>query len=122
VGRFIGSPGMNVLPVNLEGASAHLGAQIIELASAPNLEGVEKLELGVRPEHVRVGADGMSAQIMRVENAGRLRIVRARVEGLDVAAVVQEGDEIPAEPRLSFDPRNLHLYADSWRVELGATP
>jgi len=122
VGRFIGSPGMNVLPVNVEGAHAHLGAHTIELASAPNLEGAEKLEFGVRPEHVRVGAHGMAAQITRVENAGRLRIVRARIEGLDVAAVVQEGEEIPAEPRLSFDPRNLHLYADSWRVELGATP
>ena len=120
VGRFIGSPGMNVLPVSVEGAGAQLGGQVIQLASAPNLEGVERLELGVRPEHVRLAADGLAAQVVRIENAGRLRIVRARIEGHDVAAVVQEGEEIPAEPRLAFDPRNLHLYADGWRVELGA--
>ena len=122
VGRFIGSPGMNVLPVNVEGASAHLGGQVISLTSAPDLKAVAKLELGVRPEHVRIGADGIGAQVMRVENTGRLRIVRARIQGMDVAAVVPEGHEIPAEPRLSFEPRNVHLYADSWRVELGAAP
>jgi glycerol transport system ATP-binding protein len=119
VGRYVGSPGMNILSVTVEGDLARLGRQSVQLASAPNLDANVKLELGVRPEHVRVGQEGMPAEVVRVEDAGRLRIVRARVEGRDVAAVMKEGVEIPADARISFDPRGLHLYADSWRVELG---
>ncbi|TIN11290.1 MAG: ABC transporter ATP-binding protein, partial [Mesorhizobium sp.] len=35
VGYFIGSPGMNVMPVAVEGRSARLGSQTIELPGAP---------------------------------------------------------------------------------------
>lgn len=120
VGRFIGAPGMNILPVSVEGANARLGGQVFDLPSAPNLEGVERLEIGVRPEHVEVGRNGLSAQVVRIDNEGRRRILRARIEGFDIAAMLREGAEVPAETRLSFDMRHLHLYADSWRVELGS--
>jgi glycerol transport system ATP-binding protein len=122
VGYFIGSPGMNVMPVSVEGAQARLGGQLVDLVSAPSVAELAKLELGVRPEHVRVGATGMPAEIVRIEDAGRLKIVRARVEGRDIAAIVHEGIEIPADAKISFDPRGVHLYADSWRVELGQAP
>ena len=119
VGYFIGSPGMNVMPVRVEGQMAYLGAQIIGLHGAPGVKAGAALELGIRPEYVRVGTTGMPAAITKVEDIGRHRIVRAMVEGLEIAAVLPEDDEIPAEPRVLFDPRGINLYADSWRV---ATP
>jgi glycerol transport system ATP-binding protein len=37
-----------------------------------------------------------------------------------MTAIVQEGAEIPADPHIAFDPKGVHLYADSWRVDLSA--
>jgi glycerol transport system ATP-binding protein len=119
VGYFIGSPGMNVMPVTVDGTQVHLGSHAIELGWSPGPAGDAKIELGVRPEFVRVGAVGMPATVTRVEDAGRMKIVRMLVEGLAVTAVLQEGADIPAAPRVTFDPRGINLYANSWRVETG---
>lgn len=119
VGYFIGSPGMNVIPTELNGANVRLGEYTAPLPAEPKLRGKPKLELGVRPEYVKLTADGIPAEIARVEDAGRFRIVRALVQGHPIAVMLQEGEEIPADPHVSFDPKGVHLYADSWRVELG---
>jgi glycerol transport system ATP-binding protein len=126
VGYFIGSPGMNVLPVAVDGASARLGEATIRLPAAPAASLMGKVELGIRPEFVAVGREGMKASIRKVEDIGRHRIVRAAVEGHEVAAVVPEDGEIPADPRLAFRPEGINLYAGSRRVafagEKGARP
>src|SRR3954451_20842724 len=60
VGYFIGSPGMNVLPADLEGDQARLpGGHTIRLPLAypPPPRGV-RVEVGVRPEFVRLAAGG----------------------------------------------------------------
>jgi glycerol transport system ATP-binding protein len=118
VGYFIGSPGMNVIPTTLDGASMRLGAYSAPLPVAPRLRGKPKLEMGVRPEYVRIGAQGIPATITRIEDAGRFRIVRAMVQGHSITAISPEGDELPADPHITFDPKGVHLYADSWRVDL----
>jgi glycerol transport system ATP-binding protein len=118
VGYFIGSPGMNFLPVALEGNSARLGSQSIRLPGAPK-DAAGALELGIRPEYVRLGREGMPVAIAKIEDIGRHKVVRAKLEGRDIAAIIGEDEEIPAEPRLTFDPAGINLYADSWRVELG---
>lgn len=120
VGYFIGSPGMNVLPVALDGATARLGAQSIALPGAVKSSGTGKTELGVRPEYVRLGREGLPVTIRAVEDIGRHKIVRATLEGLELAAIVPEHGEIPAEPCVVFDPKGINIYADSWRQELVA--
>ena len=119
VGYFIGSPGMNVVPVTVEGRKARLGAQVIELPGAPQA-GAGPLELGVRPEYVRLDRAGMAVDIAKVEDVGRHKVVRARLEGHEIAAIVGEDEEIPAEPKVRFDPAGINIYAGSWRVEMGA--
>ncbi|TPO01182.1 ABC transporter ATP-binding protein [Mesorhizobium sp. B1-1-5] len=119
VGYFIGSPGMNVLPVALEGRTARLGAQRIELPGVPKAE-AGAVELGIRPEYVRLGREGMTVQVSKVEDVGRHKVVRANLEGREIAAVIGEDDEVPAEPKVRFDPAGINIYADSWRVEMGA--
>lgn len=118
VGYFIGSPGMNVIPVEVEGRQARLGGHSIELPGAAQGAG-GSLELGVRPEYVRLGKAGLPATIRKIEDLGRRKVVWALVEGRDIAAIVGEDDEIPAEPRLSFAPEGINLYAASRRVEMG---
>jgi glycerol transport system ATP-binding protein len=120
VGYFIGSPGMNVLPVTLDGRTARLGSQSIELPGGVEVGKGSTIELGVRPEYVRLGREGLPVTITKVEDIGRRKIVHAELEGQDVAIIVPEQDEIPADARLSFDPKGINLYADSWRLELGA--
>jgi glycerol transport system ATP-binding protein len=120
VGYFIGSPGMNVLPVALDGATARLGTQTIALPGAVKASGATKTELGVRPEYVRLGREGLPVAIRAVEDIGRHKIVRATLEGRELAVIVPEHGEIPAEPRVVFDPKGINIYADSWRQELVA--
>jgi len=119
VGYFIGSPGMNVMPVEVEGARAMIGDQSILLPGAPRTEGALRLELGIRPEFVRLSREGMPISISRVEDTGRQKIVRATFCGQPIAAVVPEDEEIPADPRVEFDPAAIGIFADSWRVEMG---
>jgi glycerol transport system ATP-binding protein len=119
VGYFIGSPGMNVLPIALEGRTAKLGAQRIELPGVPKAA-TGAAELGIRPEYVRLGREGMAVQVSKVEDVGRHKVVRANLEGSEIAAVIGEDDEVPAEPKVRFDPAGINIYADSWRVEMGA--
>ena len=120
VGYFIGSPGMNVLPVTIDGATARLGSEAIVLPSPPRTAPSGTIELGIRPEYVRLGTTGMPVSIRKVEDIGRHKVVRASLEGREIAAVIGEDDTVPADPKIHFDPAGINIYADSWRVEMGA--
>ena len=124
VGYFIGSPGMNVLPCRIEAGRAHVGTQAIEIGrAAPPAGG--RIELGVRPEFVKLVPRGDGAHpvsIERVEDIGSERIVRARLEGERLAAILPEGAEMPADPAVRFEPGSVHLYANSRLVEEGVRP
>ncbi|WP_196259875.1 ABC transporter ATP-binding protein [Pelagibacterium limicola] len=120
VGYFIGSPGMNVMPIELDGANARIGSATVALPGGANVGAGKTIELGVRPEYVRIGREGLPVAIRKVEDIGRHKIVRAELEGVELAAIVGENEDIPADPRIRFEPKGINLYADSWRVELGA--
>ena len=120
VGYFIGSPGMNVMPVSLEGTTARLGPHAIALPGGLAPSAGARIELGVRPEYVRVGREGLPIKVRTLEDIGRHRILRGSIEGNEIAAIVPEHQELPAEPRVTFDPNGINIYADSWRQTLGA--
>jgi glycerol transport system ATP-binding protein len=116
VGYFIGSPGMNVLPAKIDGSSVDLDGQKVALSFAPKIAAGAKTELGIRPEFIRLGREGMPVTISKVEDIGRQKIVRASFANRPIAIVVHEDGEIPAEPKVTFDPSAINIYADSWRV------
>jgi glycerol transport system ATP-binding protein len=118
VGYFIGSPGMNVLPVRLDGATAWLGDLAVPLPGKASVAGRSRTELGIRPDYVQVGRQGLPFAVTKVEDIGRHRIVRGRVAGHEIAALVPEDVEIPADPAVAFAPSAINLYADSRRVEI----
>ncbi|WP_412051241.1 ABC transporter ATP-binding protein [Hoeflea sp. Naph1] len=119
VGYFIGSPGMNVLPVALDGARAQLGEQSIVLPGAASRTDGKRTELGIRPEYIRLGASGMPVSVRAIEDIGRHKIVRAMIEGHELAIVLDEDSSVPADPHVTFDPTGINIYADDWRVKLG---
>jgi glycerol transport system ATP-binding protein len=116
VGYFIGSPGMNVFPVTVDGSKARVGGMEIELGYAPAIGAAKKVELGIRPEFMQISRTGMPLSIRKVEDIGRLKIVRAELAGQPVSIVVKEEAEIPSEPHVQFQDKGVHIYADSWRV------
>ncbi|MCR4268945.1 ABC transporter ATP-binding protein [Nitratireductor sp. ZSWI3] len=119
VGYFIGSPGMNVLPVVLDGAVARIGSHVMTLPGATGPVGAQRTELGIRPEYVRIGREGIPVTVERVEDVGRRKIVHASIDGHPLAAIVPEDEAVPAEPHVRFEPAGINVYADSWRMDLG---
>ena len=122
VGYFIGSPGMNLMPARLERRMARVGTQSIPLPGLPKVGDDKHIELGIRPEFVKLARDGLPVRIDKIEDVGRYRIVRAGFEGYRLAAVVTEDDEIPADPCVTFDPKAIGIFADSWRVDMEDCP
>ncbi len=116
VGYFIGSPGMNVLPAEIAGSTASIGDQRIALDFRPEVKAGTKTELGIRPEFISLGREGMPVAVTKVEDIGRHKVVRARFADRPISIIVDEDGEIPAEPRVTFDPKAINIYADSWRV------
>lgn len=116
VGYFIGSPGMNLLPAQVDGSTAQIGSQSIDIGFAPKADTGAKNEIGIRPEFITLGTEGLPINILKIEDTGREKIVRAEFEGLPIAVVAGEDDEIPTDAKISIKPGGVNLYRNSWRV------
>ncbi|MCE8006985.1 ABC transporter ATP-binding protein [Aestuariivita sp.] len=118
VGYFIGSPGMNVIPASVDGMTANVHGATLRLSqSFDALSG--KVELGVRPEFVRLtDGEGLPVKVRRVEDVGRHKIVRADLFGSEINIVTGEDESIsPDMTRVAFDPAHVNVYVDDWRTE-----
>jgi glycerol transport system ATP-binding protein len=117
VGYFIGSPGMNVLPAVVDGDTARIGDSTITLSSSyPTFASGQKVEVGIRPEFLRIarGGQGLKVKVLRVEDAGSRRIVRAELGGVPIAAIAGEDEAVPTGClSLEPDPGHVHVYVDS---------
>ncbi|MGH9204795.1 MAG: ABC transporter ATP-binding protein, partial [Vicinamibacterales bacterium] len=118
VGHFIGSPGMNVLPCDVDNGKAVFAGQPIETLNAKAYRGNGKqLQLGVRPEFVRFAQEGIPVQIVKVADAGRYRIVETRHRDGTIKLLVPEGADIPTDDaHVAFDPAHTQVYEDGWMV------
>jgi len=96
VGRFVGTPAMNILD-----SGAVLG-----------LETPFGAEVGVRPEHVVLGEEGVQAAVSLVELIGSEALVHLRVAGTElVARVPAETRHLPGDTvRSSARREHVHLY------------
>jgi ABC-type sugar transport system ATPase subunit len=99
VARFVGSPAMNLLP-------ADGPLRLPGLASRPGLE------LGIRPEHLLLGREGVTGEVTLVEPAGGEAYVHVRAEGVELVARTASatrpavGDTV----RVSARPADVHLF------------
>lgn len=118
VGYFIGSPGMNVMAAEVAGDRAKVGGHEIALGRRYRPQ-TGKVEIGVRPEFVRLvdGSAGVPITVRAVEDVGRYRIVRARLGEKEINAVVKEGAPIPGDARAVLDPARVNVYVDGHLVE-----
>ena len=117
VGYFIGSPGMNIIPTEITGSTANLGDHSVKLKGAyAKLDG--KTELGIRPEFISMksSGSGLPAKVTSVEDIGRFKIVRANIQEHNLNVVLNEGESVPADPLLSFDPERINIYQNDHLV------
>jgi multiple sugar transport system ATP-binding protein len=119
VAQFVGSPAMTILPVRLaegNGAAAVMlgdGSRIETRVPRASLPGSASLELGLRPEHVRVAPQGVAAEVVLVERLGERSLVYARladgseITGEDVGtSALKAGDRVT----LAIDGQAAHLF------------
>ena len=123
VGYFIGSPGMNLLDASVHGARATVARHEVDLAGRFGALPPGRVQLGIRPDFATLDAtDGVPVQVLRVDDLGRRRLARVRLDGAELVATVPPGLSIQgSEAKLRFDPANTHVYVDSRRVEAAAS-
>ena len=115
VGHFIGSPGMNVLPCELRGGKAFFAGMPLDTANSAAATNRGRTEIGVRPEFISIAKSGIPAEVMRVADAGRYRIVETRSHGQTIKLLLKEGGEVPqGSTFLAFDPSHTQVYEDGW--------
>jgi glycerol transport system ATP-binding protein len=92
VGYFIGSPGMNLCPVELDAHGVRIGAQLLTLGAGTlaTLRDAHRqtsgaLTLGIRPEFVRLANEGeagaVEARVLRAQQLGNYQLVTAQCDG-----------------------------------------
>jgi len=121
VGKFIGSPGLNVLPCEIIGNNLTVDGHPLQLGCPlPSING--SLELGIRPEFVSLSAtDGLDVEITAVEDLGRHRVIRTELGPYTICLVQQNATTIPDRPRLTFDSEKVMFYKDSILQDVGET-
>ncbi|MBP7624036.1 MAG: ABC transporter ATP-binding protein [Xanthomonadales bacterium] len=118
VGHFIGSPGMNVIPCELDGDVPVVGGCRIALAQpfdALAAKAGGRIEIGVRPEFVRLAADGLPVRVARISDAGRFHVIETRLADVPVRLLIEQPAVVPGDTvYLQFDPSHTHVYVDGW--------
>ncbi|MDY7104867.1 MAG: sn-glycerol-3-phosphate ABC transporter ATP-binding protein UgpC [Actinomycetota bacterium] len=133
VAGFIGSPAMNLLETTVEGGAVLLGDHRLNLdpAVAATLRNGERADVtvGMRPEHLTLGTDGISGQVSVVEELGSETYVHITVEHrgnqervvarIDGDAEIHRGDNVkiaPAGPVHVFSADGARIPAASEAV------
>ncbi|MEH6725660.1 MAG: ABC transporter ATP-binding protein [Hyphomicrobiales bacterium] len=117
VGHFIGSPGMNVLPCNVEGQAATFAGHAIPLEGGFDTPKSDSTQIGVRPEYVSITPTGLQATVRKVADIGRHIVVEAVAAETRISAVIHENPpENGATIHLTFQPEQTRLYCDNWLI------
>jgi len=127
VGYFIGSPGMNLLPMAIDSGAAVVDGHRIPLepklaAYAAQCKGV--LELGIRPEFLQLGREqvpgSVPARLQLVEDLGNFSLATVALGQSELKVRLPEGTDLPADGVwLRFPPEWTKLYADGHLIVPG---
>ena len=119
IASFIGTPSMNIVDVTLRETNGSIIAECGEWSltlPAQLLPGGminQQVKLGLRPEHIVVGDDGLAAKVSVVEPTGHESIVVFDCSGIELKARVaadirlQAGDDV----KLQFRHDRIHLFS-----------
>ena len=126
VGYFIGSPGMNILPCEFEGRAAFVEGYRIPINGDYTAPQGARLELGVRPEFVKFAGPtdyGVPVTLDGVDDVGRHRIAKVRINDKPLNVIVPEGQVLPTfDLKIVCDPNRSSLYVDDHRLPAAGEP
>jgi len=111
VAGFIGSPAMNILP-----AGGAMGRVIERLSGASRV--------GIRPEHIRIGTDGLPVRIrVREQLGGESYLYTVAEDGAQIVVKTDGEDEHATGDALHLDlpPHRVHQFDENGRA-LGNNP
>ncbi len=129
VGFFIGSPGMNLLPVTLTEQGVQFGTTQVKLSETilQRLKDLNSrnIKIGIRPEFVHVwdepNDEAYSATVKVVEDLGTYKIMTFEIDGVEMKARLQEDQKVPKHTAyISFPEQWLLTYVDEFLVEAEA--
>ena len=119
VGYFIGSPGMNIIPCEIQNGTAEVaGVKIFTSSEIKQKSNFSKIEIGIRPEFVSFSKDGIPVKIIKVNNTGRNKIIDTECKNGKIKVLSHSSKEIPSGSAfLSFDKKYTYAYGDSKIIE-----
>lgn len=113
VASFVGSPGMNVIPANVEGQSVVAGPFRLRPRGLAKLD-AEALQLGVRPGAITVGApsSGQPASVELVEISGEDSYIHLRADDVRLVATVSAGTRpgVGDQVGVTIKPGDVYLF------------
>jgi glycerol transport system ATP-binding protein len=118
VGYFIGSPGMNIASCELKGDRIVVEGAEIELDyTYPEQKSTDKIEVGIRPEHLNLAPPdtpgGFPVTITKIDDIGRYKIVRVTLKNKDFNVVMHELSAVTGDKAtLHFDTSHTHIYVN----------
>jgi len=115
--HFIGSPSMNLIPVQIEAGVATVGGQALNLpawaAELVRSRGLGEITIGIRP-HDTVFNDhtqqGLSATVLNISSNGRERIADFDLHGTLCKGLVPDGGVVNEPATVSLNPNTLLLF------------
>lgn len=119
VAGFIGSPAMNFLSATVSAATSDGILAVIEgsddqtlAAQLTNttLEAGQKVTLGIRPEHLQIGEQGLGTTVKMTENLGGVAYLHARLKGGQNIVIERRGE------RQSHQNESITVWAEARHV------
>ena len=119
VGHFIGSPGMNILPCEInKGLVAVNGTKIETSNSKIDNSNFSKIEIGVRPEFISFNKEGLPVKILNVSNTGKNKIIETESDSGKIKLITKASEKIPEGLAfLTFKKEYTYVYGDNWIVD-----
>ncbi len=118
VGHFIGSPGMNILPCQIQSATPVIDGVKISTNSQIKKLDFSKTEIGIRPEFVSFSKEGIPVKVLKVSNTGRHKIIDTECKSGKIKVLSHPSKDIPSGSAfLSFNKKYTYTYGDSWIIE-----
>lgn len=113
VAQFIGSPGMNIIKVDITDGCAIFGSQLINIQGFAKHSSVNELFMGVRPENLTVSdvGSGVSVRVKMVEQLGADAFIYGNLSESSITT-----DEVT----IRVDPKTAIRAGDS--IHIAASP
>jgi multiple sugar transport system ATP-binding protein len=118
VAAFIGTPSMNLLPGQWHGNEVVIMDRRLPIAATT--ESPRDVIVGIRPNDLRIAAEGLTARVERIEDLGDSSIVSFTANGklLKLKTDRLPGVEEGGATCLSFAPQAAHLFDPQTRSRI----